>query len=244
MYDPKRNEPEGRQEQKPEEDQGCVAQSPEGVEGAGKKVNAFTEDYFMRGPETGLSNYRDYSWKPDLTVPACKKIAEYLGMRRGDSVLDVGCSRGYYVRAMRMLGYRAFGYDISEWAIQNCDREVAEYVGNEFPKRAFDWVTMKDVAEHIQLHGLATLVETLNQCVTKGMLIIVPLAFERGGPYIRNEDEMDRTHVIRWTMDDWIAFLEDHADGFNVNASYNIHGIKPAAAKVRHSTGFFTLVRP
>jgi hypothetical protein len=29
----------------------------------------YTEDYFMRGPESGLSNYRDYQWLPDLTIP-------------------------------------------------------------------------------------------------------------------------------------------------------------------------------
>lgn len=207
-------------------------------------MNAFTEDYFLRGPESGLSNYKDYSWKPELTVPACKKVAEYFGMRRGDSLLDVGCSRGYYVRALRVLGYRAFGYDVSEWAVKNCDPEVAEYVSNEFPKRAFDWVLAKDVLEHIPSADLAPLVEMLNDKATKGMLFIVPLADTTGGAYLRKEDEMDSTHIIRWPLNVWITFLEDHAPDFNVNASYNIHGIKPAAAKERHSTGFFTLIRP
>jgi hypothetical protein len=179
-----------------------------------------------------------------LTVPACKKIAEYLGMRRGDSVLDYGCSRGYYVRALRMLGYRAFGYDVSEWALENCDPEAADYVSKAFPTRAYDWLTAKDVFEHIPLEQLTVTVNSLNNKVTKGMLIIVPLAQGHGGKYIRSEDEMDSTHVIRWTMEAWISFLEDHAPDFNVNASYNIHGIKPAAAHVRHSTGFFTLIRP
>jgi len=204
-------------------------------------MNPFTEGYFLRGEG---SNYKDYSWKPDLTVPACKKIAEYLNFRRGDSVLDCGASRGYYVRAMRMLGYRAFGYDISEWAVQNCDAEVAEYMSNEFPKRSFDWLLSKDCIEHIPILDLGILIEALNDKITKGMLFIVPLTSVTDGRYVRPEDEMDVTHVIRWPMEQWISFLEDHAPDFNINASYNIHGIKPAAAKARHSTGFFTLVRP
>jgi len=207
-------------------------------------MNPFTEDYFMRGPETGLSNYRQYSWKPELTIPACRKVAEYMGIRVGDSTLDVGCSRGYYVKAMRILGYRAFGYDISEWAISNCDPDVKEFVSNELPKRAFDWATLKDVCEHIPLDSLTRLIRRLNDSITKGMLIIVPLADNTGERYVRDEDNADSTHVIRWNLNEWITFLEEAAPDFNVNGSYNIHGIKPAAGKDYHSCGFLTLIRP
>lgn len=207
-------------------------------------MNAYTADYYLNGPASGLSNYVNYSWKPELTLPACRKIAEYLGARHGDSILDVGCSRGYYVKALRMLSFRAFGFDISEWAIENCDPEVKEWVSNEFPKRAFDWATLKDVAEHLSILHLSQMVTLLNLRITKGMLFIVPLASETNGPYVRREDEQDSTHVIRWTLDDWIAFLEGAAPDFNVNGSYNIHGIKPAAATSRHSCGFLTLIRP
>lgn len=204
----------------------------------------YTADYYERGKETGLSNYTDYSWKPELTVPACKKIAEYLGMRPGDSIVDAGCSKGFYVKAMRMLGYRAFGFDISEYAIATADPEIKEYVSRLMPKRAFCWATLKDVCEHIPPQDLFTLIGTFNDRVTNGMLIIVPLADRRDGKYIREEDEADKTHVIRWPLNDWISFLEEAAPDFNVNASYNIHGIKPAASSVRHSCGFFTLIRP
>lgn len=207
-------------------------------------MNPYTAEYYERGKECGISNYENYSWKPELTVPACKKIAEYLGMNRGDSIVDCGCAKGFYVKAMRMLGYRAFGFDISDYAIAMADPEIKEYVTRLLPKRAFDWATLKDLCEHIPAQELFSLIGVLNDRVTKGMLIIVPLSSERDGKYIRSEDEADKTHVIRWPMNDWISFLEEAAPDFNVNASYNIHGIKPAASEVRHSCGFFTLIRP
>jgi hypothetical protein len=207
-------------------------------------MNPYGESYFMNGPAAGLSNYIAYSWRPDLTVPACQKIMHYIGAHPYDSILDVGCARGYYVKALRQLCYHAHGYDISEWAIANCDPDVKEFVSNDFPKRAFDWAILKDCAEHIYPKDLFILVNTLNDRVTKGILLIVPLAESRGGRYIREEDERDVTHVNRWTLTDWMTFLEEAAPDFNVNASYNIHGIKPAAALTPRSCGFFTLVRP
>lgn len=207
-------------------------------------MNAFTEDYFMRGAETGLSNYTNYTWRPDLTIPACRKMMEYLGAKVGDSVIDIGCSRGFYVKAMRAIGFKAWGQDVSDWAIQNCDPEVRDVVSTSMPSKAFDWATLKDVSEHILEPDLKSLLASLNCKITKGMLFIVPLSGQTGGKYIREEDERDVTHVLRWTFNDWIDFLEANAPEFNVNASYHIHGIKPASQQVRHSCGFFTLLRP
>lgn len=204
----------------------------------------FDEAYYMNGLASGKSNYQNYRWMPELTVPACQRIAEYLGARPMERIIDIGCARGYFVKAFRQLGFRAFGHDISRWAIENCDPAVRSWVSNEFPKCSFDWAILKDLAEHVPLDALRELVGKLVNQVSKGMLFIVPLTHEHGGRYVRNEDEMDQTHVIRWTLDDWICFLEHHAPDFNVNASYNIHGIKPAASAVRHSCGFFTLIRP
>lgn len=207
-------------------------------------MNPFTESYFMRGPEMGVSNYSNYTWKPDLTIPACRKIMHYLGAHQFDSVLDVGCARGYYVKALREICYRSFGFDISEWAIANCDPDVKEFVSNEWPKRAFDWAVLKDCGEHMTTNDLAATMGSLNNQITKGMLVIVPLSFSLGGRYVRAEDEMDSTHIIRWTLDEWVRFLEDNAPDFNVNGSYNIHGIKPCASTSPHSCGFLTLIRP
>lgn len=207
-------------------------------------MNQFGEDYFLRGPASGLSNYVAYSWRPELTIPACRKIMHYLGARTYDSLLEIGCARGFYTKAMRLLCYRAYGFDISEWAIANCDPDVTEFVSNEYPKRSFDWAFAKDTFEHLTLSDLAATMGTLNNQITKGMLFIVPLAEEIGGRYVRTEDEKDVTHVIRWTLDYWIKFMEDNAPDFNVNGSYCISGIKPAASLVPHSTGFLTLSRP
>lgn len=204
----------------------------------------FDRAYFMDGVRTGVSNYENYTWKPHLTVPACRKIKEYFGARSGESIVDWGCSRGYYVKGFRAVGLKANGYDISEWAIANCDPEVREMVSNVIPNKAFDWALVKDCGEHMTEAQFESTMTLLHGKISKGMLIIVPLADRTHGPYVREDDEKDKTHILRWTLDDWMSVLETHCPDFNVNASYHIHGIKPASAQVKHSCGFFTLVRP
>lgn len=201
----------------------------------------FTEGYYLRAEG---SNYRNYRWLGEPTIAACKRIAEYIGARPGDSILDVGAALGMYVRGFRESGFRAFGFDVSEWAIANSDETIRQFMTLELPQRAFEWIQLKDVAEHVPDIELSKLVGKLSLMASRGMFFIVPLTKVNGGQYIREEDERDSTHVIRWTLVEWIRFLEDHAPGFNVNASFHIDGIKPASRITSHSTGFFTLFRP
>lgn len=204
----------------------------------------FDEDYFIRGKELGLSNYVDYSWMGERTLQMARAIQWHLAMRNGNTCLDYGCSRGYLVKALRILGIEATGQDISKWAIENCDPDVRLFVQcRSEVDGIYDFLTCKDVAEHIPFANLSTLMRRLTQSVRRGMLFVVPLASVNDGPYLREEDEMDATHVIRWTLEQWIQFMEDYTEDFTVQGSYHIPGIKPASRDVAHSCGFLTLRR-
>lgn len=204
----------------------------------------YDEEYFMDGIRSGKSNYVDYSWKPDLTIPLAECIVNELGMEPEDTFLDVGCSRGYVVKAMRTLGVAAFGYDISEWAINNCDPEVKSVVSTRFPKDNFHFVFSKDVMEHIPEEELTVLVDQLlKQCLIS-MLVIVPLSYVDGGDYVRKEDNMDFTHVIRWPLQTWMDFFQNRSGKqFQVSGSWHIAGLKPTSFTHLKSCGFITLQR-
>src|SRR3990167_2449572 len=89
--------------------------------------SVYDDAYFLRGAETGKSLYTNYRWLPDLTIPMAKRIIEHLGFEgdKSTTILDYGCSRGYLVRALRGFGYKAYGVDVSAWAIENAD-EIAK----------------------------------------------------------------------------------------------------------------------
>lgn len=206
-------------------------------------MNPFTEDYFMRGHETGLSNFTDYHWMPDATMGMATLLRRYLGLREGDTMLDVGAARGYLVKAMRRLGIEASGYDISEWAVANCDEEVRPFMTNHLNGARFDVTFSKDTFEHIPETELQRLVGRLAMNTNRRMFFIVPLAQETGGPYVHPKEENDRTHVNRWTLHDWLCFMQRHALSFTVSGSYLFPGLKPGAYEAECGYGFLTLDR-
>lgn len=206
-------------------------------------MNPFTEDYFMRGVDTGLSNFTDYRWLPDQTVSMATHLKRYLGLKSGESMLDVGAARGYLCKAMRMIGVEAHGYDISEWAVANCDPEVRPYMSNYLNGKSFDVVFSKDTFEHIAPEELRTLVTRMSLFTQRKMFFIVPLAIETGGAYVHPKEENDRTHINRWTLHDWLVFLQGCTPNFTVSGSYRFPGLKPGAYEVECGYGFLTMER-
>jgi len=136
----------------------------------------FNEDYFLRGKELGISGYENYRWLPDLTIPMAARIVCHLDIKKTHTVLDFGCARGYTVKAMRRLGYEAWGYDVSQWALANADESVKQYlIANESAlfKKSFDWVIAKDVLEHVE--NVKCAIIALMEMAKVGVFVVVPL---------------------------------------------------------------------
>lgn len=209
--------------------------------------NPFSADYYLRGPETGLSNYTDYRWLGDETIGFCQRMMLYLGATFGDSVLDWGCARGYYVRALRELRFRAFGYDISEWAVENADPLAKAWCSNRLNGMVYDWIIGKDFFEHVPMGQMKEVADEMFSRMIRGGLIIVPLIDEKTGEYINPADRMDATHVIAWTLRMWLDFFQEAIDRkgypFTVSGGYKLPGVKQAAEPFPHSTGFLTIRR-
>jgi ubiquinone/menaquinone biosynthesis C-methylase UbiE len=78
--------------------------------------------YFDGPREYGYGGYRyDGRW-----IPVAKDIIAHFGLKPGDRVLDVGCGKGFLVKDLILAcpGLEAFGLDISEYALMNCESEV------------------------------------------------------------------------------------------------------------------------
>lgn len=198
----------------------------------------YDEDYFLRGKETGKSLYENYRWLPELTIPMAGAIVRHLGIVLSDTVLDFGCARGYTVRALRSLGFDAWGHDISKWAVENADESVREFVTTAEPiPNSFDWVIAKDVLEHVV--ELTYTVDWLHHVARKGIFVVVPLA--HGKRYDILSYEEDVTHVYRHPLSWWVG--QFFRPGWSVEGRYRVPGVKDNYSQYPTGNGFITARR-
>ena len=199
----------------------------------------FGKDYYINGIESGVSNYVDYKWMPELTLLMAKSFIQIFGVDRSSTVLDFGCARGYFVKALRQHRIRAFGVDISEWAIKNCDLDVLGYVHNKLEDCPYDidYIFSKDVLEHIPTSELNKTIEKLLGICKEAAIFIVPLADSEGGKYIYPNDELDKTHIHRKTLQGWVDLIEPFAKDFTIFVSNKIPSLKKASEQFKDSTG-------
>ena len=205
----------------------------------------YNEDYYTRGEALGISNYSDYRWMPDASLPMVDHLKRFLHIQDGESLIEIGTARGYAVKALRMRSVNAWGYDISKWAVENCDPQVKQYVTNDnaILRNPYDFLYMKDAAEHCTVEQLCEMLPPVLRNIRKTACFIVPLARDTGGPYINPLDQKDATHIIRWTMQDWLTFLQKMDCSFVVSGSYRVPLLKLSSELYPCSAAFIKMER-
>jgi len=212
------------------------------------KINKkfYDYDYFEKGVTSKKSCYLNYRWMPDLTIPMASKIIKFLNIRDKESILDFGCSKGYMVRAFRLLDINAYGVDISNYAIEHADPEVKKFCkliknNNYAPiKKNFDWVITKDVLEHLTISQISKFLKTYKK-LSKKMFHVVPLGDNK--KFRIKEYHLDKSHLQINNQKWWISlFLKN---GWKtVDFNYCVKGIKDNWIEVNpKGNGFFTLER-
>ena len=201
-------------------------------------MNAFTEDYYERGRESGLSLYENYRWLPDLTLPMAQALIDGLGLGPTDRILDFGCAKGYLVKALRQLNRSAWGCDISEYALSQADKDTEIFLFHAGELSAhYDWTLCKDVLEHVEEAELPALLKVL-RAHTSRLFIAVPLG--NNGAYTIPEMEQDVTHRIRRPLWWWAGLLEE-AGFTKVQSSFSMRGVKENwTRKYQFGNGFLT----
>lgn len=186
----------------------------------------FNEDYFLRGKETGVSLYANYRWMPELTIPMVTAICRHLEVNDPKTtILDFGCARGYVVKAFRELGYEAFGVDVSQWAIENCDPAVRMYVrsATNLVGYGYDWIVAKDVLEHVA--QVKDTIDILMDRARVGLFVVVPLGWDdMEQQYVIPDYEKDVTHIHRLALHTWAKMCI--RPGWAVTAQYRVPGVK------------------
>ena len=139
-------------------------------------------------------------------------LVRYLDPQPGDKILDIGCSRGFYVQALEAYGADVTGVDSSEASVSQTVSphvELGDATNLRFPDGTFDKVFSLHTIEHVPEPG-ALLSEIGRVLKPGGMAIIVyPWELFRGMQAIgaavrlyRNPFQAGRIHLHRLTPKD------------------------------------------
>lgn len=208
------------------------------------KKNFYNFEYFEKGITTKKSCYINYRWIPELTIPMASKIIKFLNISEDENVLDFGCSKGYMVKAFRLLDVKAYGVDISNYAIDRVDPEVKNYCklisnNNYVPiKKNFSWVISKDVLEHLSVQQINKFLESYS-ILCKKMFHVIPLG--DNNKFRIKEYHLDKSHKQMKNEKWWINIFKKK--GWNtIDFKYSVKGIKDNWFETNQKgNGFFTL---
>ena len=154
----------------------------------------------------------DYRMSFEFNRSLFKVLVRRLEPQPGEKILDVGCSRGFYVRAMEAYSADVIGVDSSEVSISNAVTntvELGDATNLRFADGTFDKVFSLHTIEHVPDLG-AFLSEIGRVLKPGGMAIIVyPWELFRGMQAIgaairlyRNPFRAGRIHLHRLTPRD------------------------------------------
>jgi len=165
----------------------------------------YDADYFEHGRTSNWD--RGYHWPLFQTVfrDASLWLTECFPQAR--SALDIGCAKGFLVRALRERGIAAFGFDHSAWAIEHADRVARPYlrlagVDDVNWEQGCDLATAMFVLESLTEAQLRAFLPRARTWVRQGLVAVI------APPWVAGRDR-DPTRVTRRDRAGWRAlFLE------------------------------------
>ena len=172
----------------------------------------FGKEFFDGSRDQG---YGGFSYHSRFWEPVIPTFQEHWGLVAGDSVLDVGCAKGFMLYDMQRLvpGIKVCGLDISKYAIENAKSEVKQFceVGNAtdlpFEDNSFDVVISVTTLHNLEGDELVKGFQEIERVSKRGSFITVD-AYE-------NDDQKERMHAWNLTaktvmhVDEWKKFFKD-----------------------------------
>ncbi len=157
----------------------------------------YDADYFEHGVKSNWD--QGYHWHhfSGLFQETAAFLAECFP--EAQSILDVGCAKGFLVRALREAGRECWGFDTSRWAVEHAEeaaRPFIECAGIDDVRleRKFDLLVAFEVFEHLTEAQAAGFLKRARAAVNIGILATIP-SYEGDTPPPPDADDRDLAHV-------------------------------------------------
>ena len=159
--------------------------------------------------------YGGFSYNSRFWEPVIPTFQDYWNLEDTDSILDVGCAKGFMLYDFQRLipGITVEGIDISSYAINNGMDEVKPFLSvasaDELPfeDNAFDYGISITTIHNFDLEGVTKALQELERVSRKGSFITVDA--------YRNDEEKERMNAWNLTaktilhVDEWKELFDD-----------------------------------
>ena len=136
--------------------------------------SVYNDEYYKS--HCGDNYARGNGWEEVFARLAARIVKEL----NPETVLDVGCAYGYLVEGLRDLGVKAFGIDVSDYAISNAREDIRPFCNvrsaTERIAERYDLITCIEVMEHLSPDDLDAAIT--NMCNASDLIIFSSTPFD------------------------------------------------------------------
>jgi len=159
--------------------------------------------------------YGGFSYMPRFWQPVIPTLRRHFGLTAKDSVLDVGCAKGFMLHDMAQLipGITVKGVDVSQYAIENAigdmkpHVQVADARALPFGVKSFDVVIAINTIHNLDRADCARALREIERVSRRGSYVTVDA--------YRSDEEKQRMFAWNLTaktimhVDEWKAFFAE-----------------------------------
>ena len=132
----------------------------------------FDKDFFDGERKYG---YGGYNYNPRFWTNVVKDFQNYYELKDGSKILDVGCGKGFMIYDFLKLNpkFEIKGIDISNYAINNCKKEVVNNLqvascdNLPFEDNSFDLVISINTIHNLERDGCGKSLREINRVSKK-----------------------------------------------------------------------------
>lgn len=158
--------------------------------------------------------YGGFSYNSRFWHPVVPTLQSHFSLKSGDSLLDVGCAKGFMMHDLAELipGLVVKGIDVSEYAIANAMADMQPHVqvatatNLPFPDKSFDVVISINTVHNLARVECARALQEIERVARRGAFVTVDAY----------RDDAERARMEAWNLtgltimhvDEWKTFFE------------------------------------
>lgn len=172
----------------------------------------FGKEFFDGDRKNG---YGGFYYNPRFWTPTFKDFKNHFNFQPNDSLLDVGCAKGFMLVDFKkqMPEMKFSGIDISEYAINNCHENMMDYLSVAdaknlpFEKGSFDFVISINTIHNLEINDCKRAIQEIERVKKKGSFLTVDA--------YRNDIEKERMYNWNLTaktilsVDEWVKVFDE-----------------------------------